>query len=273
MPLKNILVSWNATPAAEAALGVAMLMARKYDAWLTGVLSYGPQEMIASYAGYLPSGVAEQVLAADRERRRQIEADFRARTASLPPERTAFLDVFGSADDGLMEVSRVYDLIVMGSAAAESEIPHMEPHPDVVARHSGRPVLVVPRDYRTGRLNEHALVAWDGGRAAARALADAMRLLETKERVTVLTIGQPGEAVNMEGILRHLTRHGIAAEARVVERGARRIADCILDTARELGAGLVVMGAYEHSKFAEDLFGGVTNRILAGAPVPVLMSH
>ncbi|MEM9047619.1 MAG: universal stress protein [Pseudomonadota bacterium] len=273
MSIKNILVSYNATDPAKAALRLARLMAEKYEAHLTGILSYGPQEIVSSYAGYMPVGMAEQIAQADRALRSDIEKAFRKATADSPPDRTHFLDVFSSADDGLMECARNYDLIVMGAKGSETHVPHMEPHPDIVARHSGRPVLIVPKGYNTDALNEHALVAWDGGRAAARALADAMQMLETKTEVTVLTVGDPSDPDGLRDITAHLTRHGIAVTPRIVARNGQRIATVILDAVAEARAGLLVMGAYEHSKFAEDLFGGVTNTVLEGSHVPVLMSH
>lgn len=273
MSIKNILVSYNATEPANAALSLAQLMARKYDAHLTGVLSYGPQEIISSYAGYLPVGVAEHLAEADRTRRAEIETKFKELTQAHPDERTHFVDVFSSADDGLMDIARTFDLIVMGAPDTETEIPHMEPHPDIVARHAGRPVLVVPKTYKTEVLNEHAMIAWDGGRAAARALADAMLMLETKTEVTVLTVGDPEDTGSLRDITAHLTRHGIKVTPKIKPRGGQRIANVILDACAETGAGLLVMGAYEHSKFAEDLFGGVTNAVLEGSHIPVLMSH
>jgi nucleotide-binding universal stress UspA family protein len=273
MAVKNILVSYNDTEAARSALALARLMAEKYEAHLTGILSYGPQELISSYAGYLPIGVAEQVFEADRAKRREVEAAFRSATEGLPADRVHFVDVFSSADDGLMDVARTYDLIVMGRGEPDSAIPHMEPHPDVVARHSGRPVLVVPKGYAVAVLNEHALVAWDGGRAAARALADAMQLLETKQKVTVLSVGTPGSSDVLAGITRHLERHHVPVEAVEAARDGRRTADVIIDTCKARGAGLLVMGAYEHAKFAEDLFGGVTSRVIDNSPIPVLLSH
>ncbi|RMF38663.1 MAG: universal stress protein [Alphaproteobacteria bacterium] len=273
MPIKNILVSYNATEAASSALKLGLLMAQKYDAHLTGVLSYGPQEIISSYAGYLPAGVAEQLAEADRARRDEIEKTFLATTADLPQERRHFKDVFSSADEGLMEISRCFDLVVMGTPDSRSDIPHMEPHPDIVARHSGRPILVVPKGYEVERLNEKAVVAWDGGRAAARAVADAMHMLETKDEVTLLTVGDPSDTTILRDITTHLNRHGVKTVPRIKPRDGHRVASVILDTCAETGAGLLIMGAYEHSKFAEDLFGGVTNTVLEGSHIPVLMSH
>lgn len=274
MTLRNLLVSYNGTPAADAALAHAVDLASRAGAHLTGILSWGPQELIASYATYLPAGMAEQLVAADRKRRGEIEARYRAHAAAIPADRLHFEDVFSTADEGLMAVSRAFDLIVMGNPDPESEIPHMEPHPDVVARHSGRPVVIVPRSFRAETTpSNHALVAWDGGRAAARAMTDAMQLLEMRKSVTLLTVGDPREAPRLDGITAHLQRHGLAVTALQKPKDGRRIAEIILDECAETGAGLLVMGAYEHSKFAEDLFGGVTNTVLAASHIPVLMSH
>jgi len=51
------------------------------------------------------------------------------------------------------------------------------------------------------------------------------------------------------------------------------VADCILSHATDLGAGMIVMGGYGHSKLSEQIFGGVTRDMLRGSPVPILMSH
>lgn len=273
MSPKNILVSYNGTPEADSALNHALKMAKYFDAHLTGVLSYGPQELVTSYAGYMPAGVAEQLVEADLARRDEIKAKFESMTADYPPAQVHFRDVFGSADEGLMEVSRCYDLIIMGRADKAGPQPHMEPHPDIVCRHSGRPVLVIPKDYRVESFSNTAIIAWDGGRAASRALSDSMGIMKPEATVTVLTIGDPDQGGALDSIASHLARHGMKVKRDIREKSAKGVADTILTAAKDSGVGLLVMGAYEHSKFAEDLFGGVTNTVLRNAEIPVLMSH
>ena len=73
--------------------------------------------------------------------------------------------------------------------------------------------------------------------------------------------------------MNHLRRHGCAATLHHKPKASAKIADTILNTALETGAEMVVMGAYEHAKFAEDLFGGVTHSILANAKIPLLLAH
>ncbi|MEM7670052.1 MAG: universal stress protein [Pseudomonadota bacterium] len=122
---------------------------------------------------------------------------------------------------------------------------------------------------------ERALLAWDGRRAAARALSDAMALLESSVAVTVLTIGTGPAAERAEGrdVVSHLERHGVSVDWRNVANPPAGIAKCILDIADETAAGMLVMGAYEHSKFSEDLLGGVTNTVFRDAKVPILTAH
>ena len=147
--------------------------------------------------------------------------------------------------------------------------------PDVLALQSGRPVLIVPDGYEAEALAEHAIVAWDGKRAAARAIGGALSILQDKAKVTVLTVGNVslGEELPGGGIMTLLERHGINASHLHKNAGARSTARVIEETARDISAKLIVMGAFEHSKFAHDLFGGVTTEILKTASVPVFMSH
>lgn len=278
MAIKNILVSYNALGSSDAALGVASLMARKYDAHLTGLLSWGPSRISAALGPWVTTELLESIRVAEAERRQEIAAAFSTAASALAKERPGkvhFMDLGGDADESLMEAARVYDIVVMGHYESSEETAHIAPHPDVIALRSGRPVLIVPQNYRTDRLVERAVLAWDGGRAAARAMADAMPMLETKSHVTVFTAGDAEQAQRREGldVVGHLARHGVHTEWRHVSRPSGGIARALLETVETTSAGLLVMGAYEHPKFAEDLVGGVTKTVLAGAKVPILMAH
>ncbi len=274
MTIKNILVAYNGTKGAERALAVGCLMARKYDADLTGVLTHGLPTVLYSYGSHLPQSAMEQLEDADREHRAQVRKAFETATIDLISDRVHYLDVFGEADEKLMEVARTYDIVVMGANDTDSQYQHMEIHPDIITRNSGRPVLVVPSDYETEVLSDRALLAWDNRRSAARALSDALCLLESKTSVTVLTVGHDDDHQEfLQPIVDHLTRHDIPVKAMQKPRGKGGVAAAILETVAETDSGILVMGAYEHSKLAEDLFGGVTNTVLKKSKVPVLLSH
>lgn len=274
MSIKNILVAYNGTQGAQQALAIGALMAKKYDAHLTGALTHGLPSILYSYGSHLPQSAMQQLEDADRDHRAEVKTKFTKATEDLHLEKTHFLDVFGDANTKLIEVARTYDVIVMGVPEKHSHFQHMEVHPDVIARNSGRPVFVVPEGFTSNAVSEKVLLAWDGRRAAARAMSNAMAILEEKSEVNVLTVGSKEESMNkLDPIVTHLNRHGITTKALQREKGKGGIAKCILDTIEETGSEMLVMGAYEHSKLAEDLFGGVTNTILAEAKVPILLSH
>ena len=79
---------------------------------------------------------------------------------------------------------------------------------------------------------------------------------------------EPGTEV--AGWLRH---HGCKVTASQFPCGGDSIEHCIQDRATELGADLVVMGAYGHSHLRESLFGGTTQAMLEQTGLPVLFGH
>ena len=73
--------------------------------------------------------------------------------------------------------------------------------------------------------------------------------------------------------MEHLSRHGLNVDLKNQPKGGLAISDIILNSCAESDVGLLVMGAYEHSRFSEMLLGGVTRDVLAQTHIPVLMSH
>jgi nucleotide-binding universal stress UspA family protein len=139
---------------------------------------------------------------------------------------------------------------------------------------SGRPVLIAPYIPVPPQLGT-VIAAWDEGRPAARAVADALPLLTFADRVEIVSVTDAGgdRPLPSEGMARHLARHGIRAEAARLVRGEVGIADTLLSHASDVDAGLIVMGGYGHSRLREIVLGGTTRTILQTMTVPVLMSH
>lgn len=278
MTVKNILVSYNGAPSSDSALHLALKMAAKYDAHLTGILSHGPSRIRVALGPWVTPELIRQIESTEASRRAEVGDKFRAECADAEaarPGKVHFLDLGGDADESLMEAGRYYDIIVMGQYDSDPETSHLTPHPDSVALRSGRPVLIVPAGYETDVLGEKAVLAWDGGRAAARALADAMEILESKSMVTIMTVGESDTSKRKEGrdVVAHLARHGVMTDWKNVPRNGGTIGSAILDMCVEKDAGILVMGAYEHSKLSEDIIGGATKEVLKRAKIPVLMSH
>ncbi|PWK62261.1 universal stress protein [Roseicyclus mahoneyensis] len=275
MAIKSILVAYSGDATSSGGLRLAVQMARKYGAHLTGVVSHGPAFLEREYSRVLSDDLLKIIRSRDIDAVAEIRANFETVVAANGPGIDAsFLDLQMRRGFSIAEQARSHDILVMGRRATEPGREHFGEAPEDVAINSGRPVILVQHGYDRDAINEHAVVAWDGSRAAARALGDAMHILETKESVTVLSVGEINRGLPQpQDVVALLQRHGIRADhvARTADRGG--VSRTILAACTEMGAGLLVMGAYGHSRTMEDLFGGVTRDVMKDAPLPVLLSH
>jgi nucleotide-binding universal stress UspA family protein len=141
---------------------------------------------------------------------------------------------------------------------------------------AGRPILVVPREFR--RLHGgHVVIAWDGSREAARAVKDALPLLRRAGQVTVAAVADDpataqAQAEAVAGLQAYLGRHGIGAMARM-EQSGEAVGPVLLRVTRELGADMIVAGGYGHSRVRELVMGGTTRTLMRRAEVPLFLSH
>ncbi len=142
---------------------------------------------------------------------------------------------------------------------------------------SGRPVIIVPPEWKGGAIGQHVLAAWKPTREAARAFGDADDFFTQAKRVSVVTVdAKPSRGFGEQpggDIAAHIAFHGATADLFNLDSGGRSETDTILNQALVVGADLVVMGGYGRSRMSEFIFGGVTREILRAATLPVLMSH
>lgn len=274
MAFKNILFAYSGEAAYSSSLGHAIKLVQHYDGWLTGVFRNG-QSYLEKYGGGLSSDLREKILELQVNDIHKVIADFdQAVVNEGIQDRAEFIEPKHIGSMLPSQLARHYDLVVTGVHSDLANEEHISASPDMIALHSGRPVIVVPKEYFSTSLADHALVAWDGKRSAARALGDAMNILEGKKRVTILTVGsKEPEKMPDGGVLRHLERHGIIAKHIHRMNYDKSIAAIIEDTAEEVQAKLIIMGAYEHSKFSQDFLGGVTHEVLKTTRVPLFLSH
>jgi nucleotide-binding universal stress UspA family protein len=139
---------------------------------------------------------------------------------------------------------------------------------------SGRPTVIVPPSAGSDPVT-HLAIAWDGSRAAARALGDALALLPEDGRVTVLTVQdeKPLAGQIAEALASSLERRGVSARPISVPIGRRKIAEALQDAALESGADLLAMGGFGHSRIRDFILGGATKGVFADLRLPVLLSH
>lgn len=275
MPVGNMIVALEGTPASDTALAASIALQKAHGAHLTGYIALAERAVLEDGGqNWVPAAIRKSLRGAAGEAVARIEARFHEATADLPEGKVHLIRAPRASDSGMAEASRFFDVTLVGLMGEGS--PSTGLHPDRIALLSGRPVLAFPKGADTTRLADHAMLAWDGSRAAARALHASLRLLETGTRVTVVTVGEPKKTeVEADGLdpKTALERQGLTADWITVPQGRGGIARTLLHHASVLGAGLLVMGAFEHSKFREDIFGGVTHDVMAQTRVPVFLAH
>jgi nucleotide-binding universal stress UspA family protein len=166
-------------------------------------------------------------------------------------------------------------LVVLGQDDPEGENAGVL---EAVLFDSGRPVLAIPFAGKFTTIGKRVLVGWNASREASRAVHDALPLLAKAESTTVF-LANPKRGLGAHGdepgadIARHLARHGLKVD--VAKAAADDVSDStlLLNHASDMGADLLVMGAYGHSRLREFILGGVTRSLLREMTVPVLLSH
>ena len=287
MALKDLLVWLDQTNRSATHLRLAADLARRHGSCLTAlyVREWNPGQL----AHRKTAELAGRPLGDLEELNHEVEAsmDASAAQARAEVERVAgeygiaieWSVASGDAKRVLPQYARYADLCVLDAEIPAASTSAGYRFSEEMLFVAGRPVLLVPRASGRATLGEHVAIAWNSSRASARALNDALPLLERSERTTVIAIN-PGDFIGQHGslplpkLLEHLQRHGIAAQCvEVAGVPAAEIADTLQQRARALGADLIVAGAHGHMWLRDVLLGSVTRDLLARLRLPVMMSH
>jgi nucleotide-binding universal stress UspA family protein len=275
MGWKEILVRVSEEPDWRPVADAAATLAECHGANLVGLaVVHMPDPGDTAYRRGLGGDYLEQRRRDLEEGARRLGEEFRRRCA-----RPGLAVEWRVGDGDLVKVlaahARYADVLVLGPSDPVEQVAIEEPNlaaPVVLT--SGRPVLLVPGTGAAGGVGRRVALAWNGSREAARAASDALPLLAGADRVWVVTVGARGKVGAPPGadVAHYLTRHGATVELVAVDE-AGDAGSVLLRRAAALGADLLVMGAYGHSRLRELVLGGATRTVLTHATLPVLMSH
>jgi nucleotide-binding universal stress UspA family protein len=176
----------------------------------------------------------------------------------------------GVAARAVARRGRLFDLVILGRSGRVVGEPCSNTIQDTVIP-VGRPVLIASST-ALDRLGESVVVAWNDTPEASRAIAAAMPLLMQANETHILCFGD----MRMDDLIAQLAWYGVNARGhRFPALTRQRVAtgDLLLSATRDVGADLLVMGAYGHAPWREFLLGGATREVLRGSLFPVLLSH
>lgn len=266
--MKNLLLFIHQDAGQEARLQVALDLARAFGAHIN-CLDVSIVPVMAS--DYAAIGGDALVLAEERAAEAANAVRIKAR---LLAEDVSFTwhDAAGDPALCLKEAARLNDVVILNRALDSAAYPNMADLTATMLAEGSLPVLAVPENVRHFQVAGHALIAWDGSRAAECALKAALPLLARASEVTVLHIGEAMIALPPEQAAIYLARRGIHVEVRHDVGDSRRAGAQLLDHAAG-ACDYLVMGGFGHPRWYEAVFGGATAAALAHSPVPVLLGR
>ncbi|MCS3928954.1 nucleotide-binding universal stress UspA family protein [Bradyrhizobium elkanii] len=272
--IKDVMVRLDGTSADDARLAAAAQIAAMFDGHITGLFfnvvrdeldgSTADQAAKSRDAARQAGDATETVLfqrltrlqLSTNLRRFDVAGDLDMSEIALPVARTADTFVALRPNGGSNEPQDLIDNLLFGT---------------------GRHLFLVPDDWTGFKPLDSAIVAWNGSRESARALAEALPLLHAAEKVGVLVVEGERQTrtdpLKANDAVQHLRHHGIDAVKYRAVGEEDDTADILVAECRSLGANLLVMGSYGHSGLHELLPGSTTTRILRIAPMPLLIAH
>ncbi len=275
MAIRDILVHVDNCRACRARVDVALDLAIAHGASLTGLYVIPSIEIPIYIEGGVPPGLVEEQRIALDAQRAEAERLF-GELVERGKLKTKYVALEGGVASCLNRFARHVDLMVVGQADDEDPRCVSGGLADNVVLESGRPVLVVPAGGFSGPVGERVLIAWNGSREAVRAVADALPLMARAERVEVVVVvpdSDDEDDSSQAQIATHLRHHGVAVETTVLVGKDSQAGELLLAHAVDMGADLLVLGGYGHSRLRELVLGGITKHMLQNMTAPVLMSH
>lgn len=275
--IKDIVVNLGVGEKTSQAADYAISVAAALDARLTGIAFLYDPIVPISGAGYIPGDVIESQERESKAAAQTAVDRFNAATgrAGISADSLTVSASLSGVGDMFSRIARRFDLSVVGQAEPEKSAVE-EIIAEAALFESGRPVIVVPYIQKDAFKVDQVMVCWDGSRAAARAIGDAMPLLQQSKEVEIVIVSnERGKEDEIAGadIGEHLARHGLKVDVKRTVLGDIDVADILLSHAADSGADFMVMGGYGHSRLREFVLGGVTRSIFRAMTVPVLMSH
>lgn len=284
MSFRNILVVIRPYPAGisvgavNSAVDMAAALAPRVSAIACAVKPRVPRSILGNALLDVSALVGEEYWKSEHDAERLLEAfEQAAKEHQVFGERMLRTCRPYEVPDTLAACSRLRDLTILPIPQG-GYVSQFDAQWDVetILFQSGHPAIVVPDGAIGPGAFDTVIVAWDRSRAAARAIADAIPILQTAKQVRVLTVTgeKPIESQHAGAELAcHLGFHGVDCVIDELDAEGRSIGEVLQAHVATHRAKLLVMGAYGHSRLQEFVLGGATRSMLGKPPTALFLSH
>jgi nucleotide-binding universal stress UspA family protein len=275
-PIRSLLVHLDASPRSAERLRLARTLAAKQGATVSALFAVTPIYLDAALAYTADANTAALLQEAEAAQRQSARATFEHEAArpGLPMEWAE--PTTGPASADFAGQALYADLMLLGQHDRKDPLAYGVPADFVqsVLIESGKPALVVPYVGTFADVGREILVAWKPTREAARAVSAALPLLQQAQRVHVVSWDEGGVAPAAGGSLEgYLRAHAVQTHRFMQGPVPQGPGEALLSLASDVGADLLVMGCYGHTRTREFLLGGATRTVLESMTLPVLMAH
>ncbi len=275
MSFKVVLAPLSGSASDARTLAAAAAVARKFGGRVEALHAAGDPRDAVPFVGEGASGaLVEQIVgAAEKDLKRRAEAARAAYAAwsAAAGVESALIEPSGSEEDAIARHGRFADLIVLPRPSDDDQIASTVAF-ETALLETGRPVLVVPLSDGIS-FDKPVAFAWNGSREAALALGTGMPFLKGASKVLAVIAGKNVAENDQAPLEAYTTRHGLKIDVARADVPTIQAGPHILAESRKAGCGLLIMGAYTHSRLRQLVFGGVTRHVLQNADLPVLMAH
>lgn len=279
MAFKDILLTLTSYPEPTPANVVedAVAIAEAFGAHLAAVACEVhvevPGHFLSGFIANIPGIIAGEAEKSRKSAKDMLEAfDAAADRSGILHENYLEKSPTYAVPDLLVDYARLRDLTIVPVPESYDQW-----YAEALIFGSGRPTLVLPQTPRPRPFELRTVaIAWDFSRAAARAVSDALPLLEKAKNVRIVTVineKKLDSKHSAEALAKNLARHGIDVVLDKVDANGRRIGEVLEAYTASHQVDVLVMGAYGHARWREFILGGATKSLMSKPPLPILFSH
>lgn len=284
--IRKILVPVRGDGKGDNALAHAAAVAHRHKSHIEIIHCRPRAEDLMPFGVHIPEFLRKTIIEQSHQVADQEEAGIRAELEALAAKLNldatgdnigkvasiAFVEESGRQVDVIKRHGRLSDMIVVPKPDRDRNLG--ENTLKTALFQSGRPVLMCPpADTPPQTLGAKVTIAWNGSAEAARVLSQCKSVLRTADTVWILSNGSDGGAgTTTADLVEYLGLHGIKASVETFS-SKKKVGSELLRASAELGADMLIMGAYGDSHERETVFGGNTQTIVDTAKMPVLLNH
>jgi len=281
--MRTILVPFCDDDLAETALNTALVIAKRYNSYIEGLHAWRTPQIIAGEGVVFPSESltrlaeeGQQFAKRARERFNKIMNDkgipFRDVATYADEVTCGWREGEGIEAEIVGDYGRLFDMIVLGRTT-QGTTADWKTTVEAGLFESGRPIMIAGATVPSV-LGKHCVIGWNGATETSLTIAMLMPMLRDAETITVLTI-EGGTVMGPTGdqVAAHLRRNGLNATAMTRPTAGNSVGEAMIAVTGELGADLLIKGAFTNSRLRQMIFGGATRDVIEKSTMPVILAH